>query len=150
MASALQVAKGFISRGSMEGAYRAIASHSDPALAAMLLEALQYRPDAFDLATVEPVTKLLELLLTSGHPQHTAIALSVLGSVLRGPGQVMRDTLKAVGGIGCDLSYEQRRSKATVAKLSLQGLQLRLGVLARSGGSTGVQAQQLVTEIAQL
>ena len=150
MASALQVAKGFISRGNMDGAYRAIGSHSDPALAAMLLEALQYRQDAFELSTVEPVIKLLELLLTSGHPQHTSIALNVLGCVLRGPGQVMRTTLNAPGGIGCDLNFEQRRTKATLAKLALQGLQLRLGVLTRSGGSSGVQAQQLVAEIAQL
>lgn len=150
MLAALQVAKGFMQRGNMESALKSVLTHNDASLAGMLLEALESRPDAFELGTVEAVVKLVELVLAAGREQQVDTALNVLGCVLRGPGRVVKDTLHAPGGIGCDLNFDRRKNRATVAQLALQGLLMRLAVVGRGGGSQGLHAQQLAAEIEQL
>lgn len=149
--STLQIARGFVSRGNVEGAYRAAAQSGDAAAAAMLLEALQGRKDAFDVSSTEALARALEACL-SGGPEHehaAAVALGALSLALRGPGQVIRETLGA-SAIGVDLNFEARRDKCVVAKLALQGLGMKLGVLARGAGPLAARAQQVAAELQSL
>jgi len=152
--STLQVARGFVARGNVEGAYRAAAQAGDAPAAAMLLEALQSRKDAFDVSCTEALVRVLEVCLSGGggpDQEHAAaVALGVLGLTLRGAGAVIRETL-AASAIGVDLNFEARRDKCLVAKLALQGLGMKLGVLAR-GGPAGLaaRAQQLAAELQTL
>lgn len=147
MASALQVVKGFVARGNMEGAYKAVLSQGDPAVACMLVEALQGRQDAFELNSVEPLIKLLELLLASGHEQQQGVGLTALSLVLRGPGQVVRDVCSGPGPVGVDLSYEQRKNKCLLVKMGLEGLGMKVGVLARGNGTLAARAQLVAEEL---
>lgn len=147
MVAALQVAKGFASRGNLEGAYKSVLHQGDPALACMVLEAVSQRADAFELNSLEPLIKLLELLLGSGHDQQVRTGLSALGLVLRGPGQTVHDVCSAPQPTGVDLSFEARHSKCMILKMALEGLGLKVGVLSRSQGATGTQAQMLAEEL---
>jgi katanin p80 WD40 repeat-containing subunit B1 len=147
MVSALQLAKGFVARGNLEGAYKAALSQGDAAVACMLVEAVQSRQDAFELNSVEPLIKLLELLLAAGQEQQQAVGLSALALVLRGPGQVVREVCSGPGPVGVDLSYEQRKNKCTLVKMGLEGLGMKLGVLARGSGPVAARAQLLVEEL---
>jgi hypothetical protein len=150
MASALQVAKGFAGRGNLEGAYKSVLSQGDPALACMVLEALNGRADAFELNTLEPLIKLLDLVLGSGQEQQVAVGLSVLSLVLRGPGQTVHDVCTAPQPTGVDLSFEARRSKCTLLKMALEGLGLKIGVLSRSHGPVSTRAQLLAEELKRI
>jgi hypothetical protein len=140
MGAALQVAKGFVGRGNLEGAYRAALSQGDAAIAAMLLASVSGRADAFELSSLEPLIKLLELLLASGQEQQVAVGLSTLGLVLRGPGQVVAEVCGGPQPVGVDLSYEARRSKCLLLKMALEGLGMKLGVLGRSSSSSSAVA----------
>lgn len=150
MVSALQVAKGFASRGNLEGAYKSALSQGDPALACMLLEAVMGRSDAFELNSLEPLIKLLELLLVSGQEQQVAVGLSVLGLVLRGPGQMVADVVGAPQPTGVDLSFESRRSKCLLLKMALEGLGFKVGVLSRGQGAVATRAQLLGEELKRI
>lgn len=150
MVSALQVAKGFASRGNLEGAYKSVLSQGDPALACMVLEAVTGRADAFELNTLEPLIKLVDLLLGSGQEQQVAVGLSVLSLVLRGPGQTVHDVCSAPQPTGVDLSFEARRSKCLLLKMALEGLGLKIGVLSRSHGPIGTRAQLLAEELKRI
>jgi len=147
MVSALQVAKGFAARGNLEGAYKAALSHGDAAVACMLLDAVSSRADAFELNSLEPLVKLLELLLSSGQSEQVAVGLSVLGLVLRGPGQMVHDVCSAPKPPGVDLSFEARHSKCLLLKMALEGLGMKLGVLSRSQGPVATRAQLLAEEL---
>jgi hypothetical protein len=147
MVTALQLAKGFVARGNFEGAYKAVLSQGDAAVACMLVEALQSRQDAFELNSVEPLIKLLELLLASGQEQQQGVGLSALALVLRGPGQVVREVCGGPGPVGVDLSYEQRKNKCLLVKMGLEGLGMKLGVLARGSGPLAARAQLHVEEL---
>jgi hypothetical protein len=150
MVSALQVAKGFASRGNLEGAYKSALSQGDPALACMLLEAVMGRSDAFELNSLEPLIKLLELLLVSGQEQQVAVGLSVLGLVLRGPGQMVADVVSAPQPTGVDLSFESRRSKCLLLKMALESLGFKVGVLSRGQGAVATRAQLLGEELKRI
>lgn len=150
MVSALQVAKGFAGRGNLEGAYKSVLSQGDPALACSLLEAVTGRSDAFELNSLEPLIKLLELLLGSGQEQQVAVGLSVLGLVLRGPGQMVADVVGAPQPTGVDLSFEARRSKCLLLKMALEGLGLKVGVLSRGQGPVATRAQLLAEELKRI
>lgn len=147
MVSGLQVSKGFAGRGNLEGAYKAALNQGDAALACMLLEAVSGRADAFELNSLEPLIKLLELLLAGGHEQQVAVGLSVLGLVLRGPGQTVHDVCSAPKPTGVDLSFEARRSKCMLLKLALEGLGMKLGVLSRGQGQVATRAQLMAEEL---
>lgn len=147
MASALQVAKGFAARGNLEGAYKSVLNQGDPALACMVLESVMGRADAFELTSLEPLIKLLELLLGGGQEQQVAVGLSVLGLVLRGPGQMVHDVCSAPQPTGVDLSFEARRSKCLLLKMALEGLGLKIGVLSRGQGAVATRAQLLAEEL---
>jgi hypothetical protein len=147
MMSGLQVAKGFVSRGNLEGAYKSVLNQGDPALACMLLEAISSRADAFEVNSLEPLIKLTELLLGSGQEQQANVGLNVLQLVLKGPGQVVHDVCNAPQPPGVDLSFETRRSKCQLLKMALEGLGLKLGVLSRSKGQLGARAQMLAEEL---
>jgi hypothetical protein len=147
MVTALQLAKGFVARGNLEGAYKAALNQGDAAVACMLVEAVQSRQDAFELNSVEPLIKLLELLLAAGQEQQQAVGLSALALVLRGPGQVVREVCNGPGPVGVDLSYEQRKNKCLLVKMCLEGLGMKLGVLARGNGAVAARAQLLVEEL---
>ncbi|KIY98968.1 hypothetical protein MNEG_8991 [Monoraphidium neglectum] len=151
MLSTLQVARGFMARGNPEGAFKAAAQAGDPAAAAMLLEALQGRKDCFELAAAEALARALEVCLSGGpdHEHAASVALGALSLALRGPGQVIRETL-AASTVGVDLSFEARRDKCLLAKLALQGLGLKLGVLARGAGPLAARAQQVAAELRAL
>lgn len=151
MVSALQVARGFVARGNLEGAYKATLSQGDPAIACMLVEAVARRPDAFELNSLEPLLKLLELLLGSGVEQQVAVGLDALGLVLRGPGQMVAEVCGAPQPVGVDLSFEARRSRCLLLKLGLEGLGMKLGVLGRSGsGTVTTRAQLLAQELRRI
>lgn len=147
MVSGLQLAKGFIGRGNLEGAYKAVVSQGDVAVACMVVEAVQARQDAFELNSVEPLSKLLELLLASGVEQQQSVGLSALSLVLRGPGHMIRDVCNGPAPIGVDLSYEQRRNKCLLAKMALEGLGMKVGVLARASGPLAARAQLIAEEL---
>jgi hypothetical protein len=147
MVSALQLAKGFVARGNFEGAYKAVLNQGDAAVACMLVESLQSRQDAFELNSVEPLIKLLELLLASGQEQQQGVGLSALALVLRGPGQVVREVCGGPSPVGVDLSYEQRKNKCLLVKMGLEGLGMKLGVLARGNGPLAARAQLHVEEL---
>jgi hypothetical protein len=150
MMSGLQVAKGFVARGNMEGAYKSVLSQGEPALACMLLEAISTRSDAFEVNSLEPLIKLTELLLGSGQEQQATVGLNVLQLVLAGPGQVVHDVCNAPQPPGVDLSFETRRSKCLLLKMALEGLGLKVGVLSRSKGQLGTRAQMLAEELRRL
>ncbi|KAF6266536.1 WD40-repeat-containing domain protein [Scenedesmus sp. NREL 46B-D3] len=147
MVTALQLAKGFLARGNFEGAYKAVLNQGDTAVACMLVEALQSRQDAFELNSVEPLIKLLELLLATGQEQQQGVALSALALVLHGPGQVVREVCGGPGPVGVDLSYEQRKNKCLLVKMGLEGLGMKLGMLARGSGPLAARTQLLVEEL---
>ncbi|KAI8471430.1 MAG: hypothetical protein J3K34DRAFT_417103 [Monoraphidium minutum] len=120
----------------------------------MLLAALKGRKDAFDVSSVEALVRALEVCLSAGpeHEHAAAAALGALSLALRGPGTVIRETLGAAA-IGVDLSFEARRDKCAVAKLALQGLGMKLAVLARGGGGAAplaARAQQVAAELQAL
>ena len=150
MSSALQVARGFTSRGNLEGAYKAVVSQGDAAVACMLLEAVSSRADAFELGSLEPLIKLLELLLGSGVEAQVSVGLTVLGLVLRGPGQMVYEVCSAPKPVGVDLSFETRRSKCLLLKMALEGLGMKIGVLSRSQGPVGTRAQLLAEELRRI
>eukprot|EP00878_Enallax_costatus_P023208 GHUV01024675.1.p1 GENE.GHUV01024675.1~~GHUV01024675.1.p1 ORF type:complete len:715 (+),score=247.31 GHUV01024675.1:297-2441(+) len=150
MVSGLQIAKGFIARGNLEGAYKAVVSQGDAGVACMVIEALQRRQDAFELNSVEPLIKILEILLGSGVEQQQIIGLSALSLVLRGPGQVVRDVCNGPAPTGVDLSYEQRRNKCLLVKMALEALGMKVGFLARGSGPTATRAQLVAEELKQV
>lgn len=144
--SAVQVAKGFIGRGNMAGAYKSLSNSADPTAAAIVLDSVQGRKDAFELPSIESLVKVLEVLLSSSKEQHWSTSLDVLSLVLNGPGTVIRETCTAAP-IGVDLNFEQRKNRCVVAKLALQGLGMKLGVVARGGGTLTARAHQLMAEL---
>lgn len=150
MVSGLQIAKGFIARGNLEGAYKSVVSHGDAAVACMVVEAIQGRQDAFELSSVEPLVKLLELVLGSGIEQQQIVGLSALSLVLRGPGQVVRDVCNGPAPTGVDLSYEQRRTKCLLVKMALEGLGMKVGFMARGSGPTATRAQLVAEELKRI
>lgn len=147
MAGGLQLARGFVVRGNLEGAYRSAAQASDAALASMLVEAVSCRQDAFELSTLEPLIKLLELLLSSGVEAHAAAGLSALSLVLRGPGATVREVCAGPGPLGVDLSYEARKSRCSLVKLALEGLGMRVGALSRGAGALAARARLVSDEL---
>jgi hypothetical protein len=150
MAAALQVVKGFVTRGNLEGAFKSTLSQNDAAIASMLVEALQGRQDAFELNSLESLLSLLELLLASGAEQQQAVGLSALSLVLRGPGQLVKDVCSAPTPAGVDLSYENRKNKCVLVKMVLQGLGMKVGVLARGAGALAARAQLVAEELKQV
>jgi hypothetical protein len=150
MVSAVMVAKGFAARGNLEGAYKAALSHGDAATACVLLEAVAGRPDAFELGSLEPLIKLLELTLASGHEAQLGVGLATLALVLRGPGHKVAEVCGAPAPAGVDLSFEARRSKCLLIKMALEGLGLTLGVLGRGAGSFAARAQLLAEELRRI
>eukprot|EP00775_Hariotina_reticulata_P007929 gene7929-8125_t len=141
---------GFVNRGNLEGAFKSILSHNDAAIASMLVEALQRRQDAFELNSLEPLLKLLELLLASGVEQQQGVGLSALSLVLRGPGQLVKDVCSAPTPAGVDLSYENRKNKCLLVKMALEGLGMKVGVLARGAGVLAARAQLVAEELKQV
>lgn len=150
MVTAVQLAKGFIARGNIEGAYKAVVSQGDAAVAAVVVEAVQGRHNAFELNSVESLSKLLELLLASGNEQQQGVGLSALSLVLRGPGQIVREMCMEPAPVGVDLSYEQRRNKCLLVKMALEGLGLKVGVLSRGSSSIAMRAQLVMEEFKQV
>lgn len=66
--------------------------------------------------------------------------------------QIIRDTCSQAARVGVDLSFEQRREKCMMARISLSGLSTNLAHVARqlSDSNLSYKAQDLAGELATL
>lgn len=148
--STLQVVKGFWAKGDVRGAIAALKRSKDMSAAADLLSTTIHERAAFKLDTIPEVSPLLFDLLKSGHERWQMVAIDNSSSLIRDFGQLIRDTLQAVSGIGTDLSMEDRRRRCEASRRALQKLVPWLTTLSQSGGEVGRKSQDLVGEIEAL
>ena len=88
--------------------------------------------------------------MACGSAAQVDAGLGLLALLLAGFGEVIRSTCAQEAGRGVDLMFEQRRQRCEAAKLALQGLGMKLGVLARKGGAEGERARVLAAQLQEL
>lgn len=129
--SHINLVKAFVGKRDFRGAYGALKRSADVATIAAVLQAVVGMREAFTLDDVPDVAALCEVLL-GGTDKQVATGLEVLRVQLKAFGGTIRETCaQAPARMGVDLQFEKRKDRCNIAKLALQGLSMKLGMVQR-------------------